>query len=138
MRAAFHIHFKLERSEQLEMRLINSFIEGKVYLSIIHIFSYFYELKRINFYFIEYLRMAMIFYSLVFVALSYTVINNFYSLNTLLKTLIFIVIAFNFIRLIIIYFKFQRNMSIKNLHLFSYLCSTELIPMIIGLNFFVK
>ena len=93
---------------------------------------------RINFYFIEYLRMAMIFYSLVFVALSYTVINNFYSINTLLKTLVIIVIAFNFIRLIIIYFKFQRNMSIKNLHLFSYLCSTELIPMVIGLNFFVK
>jgi len=93
---------------------------------------------RIIFYFIEHLRMAMIFYSIVFVVLSYVVINHFYSLNVMLKALIVIVIAFNFIRLAIIYFKFQRNMSIKNLHLFSYLCSTELIPIVIGLNFFVK
>jgi len=93
---------------------------------------------RINFYFIEYLRMAMIFYTAIFIALSYVVINHFYSLSSILNTVIIIVIVFNFVRLIIIYFKFHGNMSIKNLHLFSYLCSTELIPIVIGLNFFIK
>lgn len=93
---------------------------------------------RINFYFMEYLRMAMIFYSIVFVIISYTVINHFYSLDGLLKVLILVVIIFNFLRLVVIYFKFQRNISIKNIHLFSYLCSTELIPIVIGLNFFIK
>jgi hypothetical protein len=93
---------------------------------------------RINFYFIEYLRMAMVFYSAIFVILTYVIINHFYSLHNLLNTLIFIAIAFNFIRFILIYIKFQSTKSIKNLHLFSYLCSTELIPMIVGLNFFVK
>lgn len=93
---------------------------------------------RINFYFIEYLRMAMIFYSMIFMVISYVVINRFYSLEELLRALILVVIIFNFLRLVVIYFKFQRNISIKNLHLFSYLCSTELIPIVIGLNFFVK
>jgi hypothetical protein len=93
---------------------------------------------RINFYFVEYLRMAMIFYSIIFAIISYTVINRFYSLEDLLKALILVVIIFNFLRFIVIYFKFQRNISIKNLHLFSYLCSTELIPIVIGLNFFIK
>lgn len=94
--------------------------------------------ERINFYFLEYLRMAMIFYSIIFVIISYTIINHFHSLHSLLTSLILIVIIFNFLRLIVIYFKFRRLIPIKNLHLFSYLCSTELIPIIIGLNFFVK
>jgi hypothetical protein len=93
---------------------------------------------RINFYFLEYLRMAMIFYSLIFVVVSYMIINHLHSLDSLLNTLIFVVIGFNFLRLIMIYFKFRRNIPIKNLHLFSYLCSTELIPIVVGLNFFVK
>ncbi len=94
--------------------------------------------ERINFYFIEYVRMAMIFYSVIFIILAYVIINHFYSIQDLLNTLIIIAISFNFIRLIMIYFKFRNNISIKNLHLFSYLCSTELIPIVIGLNFFVK
>jgi hypothetical protein len=94
--------------------------------------------ERINFYFLEYLRMAMIFYSIIFILISYTIINHFHSLNSLLSTLIVVVIIFNFLRLIVIYFKFRRMIPIKNLHLFSYLCSTELIPIVIGLNFFVK
>lgn len=94
--------------------------------------------ERINFYFIEYLRMAMIFYSLIFLALVFVVVNHFYSLQSLLNTLMIIVIIFNFLRFGILYLKFQRNISIKKIHLFSYLCSTELIPIVIGLNFFLK
>jgi hypothetical protein len=94
--------------------------------------------ERTNFYFLEYLRMAMIFYSVIFVLISYTIINHFHSLHSLLSTLIVAVIIFNFLRLIVIYFKLRRMIPIKNLHLFSYLCSTELIPIVIGLNFFIK
>jgi type III secretory pathway component EscU len=82
--------------------------------------------------------MAMIFYTLIFLALVFVVVNHFYSLQSLLNTLMIIVIIFNFLRFGILYFKFQRNISIKKIHLFSYLCSTELIPIVIGLNFFLK
>lgn len=93
---------------------------------------------RINFYFIEFLRMAMIFYSIMFVILSYTAINHFYLVDDLLDSLVFIFVFFNLIRFILLYFKFRRSLSLKSLHLFSYLCATELIPIVIGLKFFLK
>ena len=94
--------------------------------------------EKINFYLIEYLRMSMIFYSVIFVILSYTVINHFYYVEDLLQSLIGIVIAFNLLRLFILFFKFRRTVSIKSLHLFSYLCTTELIPIVLGFKFFLK
>lgn len=93
---------------------------------------------RVNFYFIEFLRMAMIFYSIVFIIISYIVINHFYLIDFLLEKLLFTVILFNISRFVILYFKFRRAVSMKSLHLFSYLCTTELIPIIIGLKFFLK
>jgi hypothetical protein len=93
---------------------------------------------RKNFYFIEFLRMAMIFYSIVFVIVSYVVINQFYLIDFLLDKLVLIVIIFNLTRFLILYFKFRSAITIKSLHLFSYLCTTELIPIIIGLKFFIK
>lgn len=91
-----------------------------------------------NFYFIEFLRMAMIFYSVIFVLISYVLINHFYLIDFLLERLVFMVIIFNLTRFVILFFKFRKSISIKSLHLFSYLCTTELIPIIIGLKFFLK
>ena len=93
---------------------------------------------KINFYLIEFLRMSMIFYSVIFVILSYSIINHFYYVEELLEHLIVVIIVFNLIRLCILFFKFRRTVSIKSLHLFSYLCTTELIPIVLGLNFFLK
>ncbi len=93
---------------------------------------------RVNFYFIEFLRMAMIFYSIIFIALSYAIINRLYLVPGLLNVVIIMVIVFNLIRFLILFFKFHRNISMKSLHLFSYLCTTELVPILIGLKFFIK
>ncbi len=93
---------------------------------------------RINFYFIEYLRMTMVFYFILFVVLSYVVINKFYLVQYLTNGLIIAAIIFNIIRMVLLYFKLRRTISIKSLHLFSYLCTIELIPIMIGINFFVK
>lgn len=93
---------------------------------------------KINFYFIEFLRVAFIFYSLLFVIISFAVINQFYFVGILLESLVVIIIIFNLIRFLIIYFKFRATVSVKNLHLFSYLCTTELIPLVLGLKFFLK
>ncbi len=93
---------------------------------------------RINFYFIEFLRMAMIFYSVIFVIVSYVLINHFYLIDFLLESLVILVVLFNLVRFVFLYFKFRSSISIKSMHLFSYLCTTELIPIIIGLKFFLK
>jgi hypothetical protein len=93
---------------------------------------------KTNFYFIEYLRMAMMFYSMVFIVISFIIINRIYALQSVLEFMVILIVAFNLIRFVVIYFKFRRMVSIKNLHLFSYLCTTELIPLIIGFKFFLK
>jgi len=106
---------------------------------LINIISVLFKVSdRINFYFIEFLRMAMFFYSIIFIVLCYIVINRFYVLSSFLESLIYAVIVFNIIRFIFIYFKFRRTVSLKSLHLFSYLCTTELIPIVLGLKFFLK
>ena len=94
--------------------------------------------EKINFYLIEFLRMAMIFYSVIFIILSFAVINHFYVVGSILDKLVLVVVIFNLVRFIILFFKFRRTVTMKSLHLFSYLCTTELIPMILGLKFFLK
>ena len=106
---------------------------------LINIVSVLFKVQdKVNFYFIEFLRMAMVFYSIVFIILCYIVINRFYVIPSFLENLIHVVVGFNLIRFIVIYFKFRRTVPMKSLHLFSYLCTTELIPIIIGLKFFLK
>ncbi|NJN27942.1 MAG: DUF4271 domain-containing protein [Cyclobacteriaceae bacterium] len=106
---------------------------------LISIFSFLFGMEdRINFYFIEFMRMSMIFYTLLFVVLSYVIINKFYLLEDLIDGLVLYIVAFNILRYIMLYFKFRAIVSMKNLHLFSYLCSTELIPIILGIRFFIK
>ncbi len=108
------------------------------YVLISAISSLFGMADRINFYFIEFLRMTMIFYFILFMVLGYVVINQFYLVQYLINGLIVAVIIFNVARVLMLYFKFRRTISIKSLHLFSYLCTTELIPIMIGINFFIK
>ncbi len=108
-------------------------------LVLISIISILFGLSdSINFYFLEFLRMSMIFYSILFVVISYLVINLNYLLITILESFMIIVIIFNIIRFLILFFKFRRTVTIKSLHLFSYLCTTEMIPIILGLKFFLK
>jgi len=108
------------------------------YLLISIISTLFHVSDKTNFYFIEFLRMAMIFYSMVFVVLSFLVINQFYLVEDVLQSIMTIVVIFNIMRFIILYFKFRRTVPMKSLHLFSYLCTTELIPIILGMKFFLK
>lgn len=144
------LNFYYNPLEQLFIFSINPIFSWFVIIGIVLILIYFKFIiisivsvlfgisDRINFYFIEFLRMAMIFYSIIFVLVSYVLINHFYLIDFLLERLVFMVVLFNITRLIILYFKFRKSISIKSMHLFSYLCTTELIPIIIGLKFFLK
>jgi hypothetical protein len=93
---------------------------------------------RTNFYFLEFLRMSMVFYTVLFLIVGYAIINKFYLVENLLDSLIILIIGFNLLRFLILYFKFRATVPMKNLHLFSYLCTTELIPIILGVRFFIK
>ncbi len=94
--------------------------------------------ERANLYFLEYNRITTLFYSIIFLVLSYSFINFQYRIPYLIGWLSVLVFGFYFVRMTILYFKLRRVTSIHNLHLISYLCAIELVPIVIGLNFFLR
>lgn len=108
------------------------------YIAILFFSVLFNVFERANFYFIEYNRITLLFYSLIFLLVGFSFINYEYSISSLIAGLSAIVFTFYFVRMAILYFKLRSTVSINNLHLFSYLCATELVPIVIGLNFFLK
>jgi hypothetical protein len=88
--------------------------------------------------FYEYMLFSRIFYCIIVPAIFsiYVVLPAFISMVN--QELIYIIVIFNFIRLFIINFALNKATSVKNLYLFSYLCATELTPLLIGLKILVE
>ncbi|HET8861171.1 DUF4271 domain-containing protein [Marivirga sp.] len=55
-----------------------------------------------------------------------------------LSTAIYGLLLFYFVRLILLYFKILKLSSFTNLYLFSYFCTTEIFPFLIGLKYFMR
>jgi hypothetical protein len=108
------------------------------YIVILFFSMLFNVFERANLYFIEYNRITLLFYSMVFILLAYALINFPQNITALISGLSIVVFAFYFVRMVVLYFKLHNVVSINNLHLFSYLCATELVPIVIGLNFFLR
>ena len=91
-----------------------------------------------NYYFFEYLRMSVLFFSLVFLfsilfMLKWPLVLGDFS------TFVFRVFGFFLlIRFIVLFIRIGRQTSFKNLHLFSYLCATEILPVVVGLRYFLS
>ncbi len=92
---------------------------------------------RMNFYFSEYIRMSMVFHFMAFVFSIFLLLINMEALKKMMPFLLYSGISFYGFRALIIFFKFRYNISIQNLHLFSYLCGTEILPIVIGLKYFL-
>jgi len=105
------------------------------YIVILFFSMLFNVFERANLYFIEYNRITLLFYSIIFMIIAYAFINYQQRLISGMSAVVF---AFYFVRMAILYFKLHNIVSINNLHLFSYLCATELVPIVIGLNFFLR
>lgn len=86
----------------------------------------------------EYLRITN-FYSLLFflfLVLALFVIQI--NLDLFVYILIYSIIIISFIRALILYLKFLNSSNYTKLYLFAYLCSAELLPVIVGLKFLLK
>ena len=86
----------------------------------------------------EYLRITN-FYSLLFfffLILSLFVIQI--NLDLFVYILIYSIIIISIIRAAILYLKFLNSSKYTKLYLFAYLCSAELLPVIVGLKFLLK
>jgi hypothetical protein len=90
--------------------------------------------KIVHMHFFEYLLYSRVFYTIVVATVFVLYISYPALLPEAIEEIIFVIVVFNFVRLFIINFALNRFTSVKNLYLFSYLCATELTPLLIGIK----
>ena len=87
--------------------------------------------------FFDFLRLSQIFYTLVFsiVVLVFLGAESYIDAGAIL--LLQIVAIFAIIRVALIFFKLLQLSQFRKTYLFSYLCTTEILPLLIGLKFLI-
>ncbi len=89
-----------------------------------------------NLQYYDFVRMSKVFFLLIFGMLIFVLYGLGYNYQLWLKVVIYTIIFFSIIRFIILYLKLLKFSSFRNLHLFLYICSTELLPLFIGFKLF--
>ncbi len=88
--------------------------------------------------FYEYLLFSRVFYTVVvFLQFALFLVAPVW-VSVIAEVIIWVVLLFNIVRIVIINSVLSRLTSAKNLYLFSYLCTTELIPLLIGIKILIK
>ena len=87
--------------------------------------------------FFDFLRLSQMFYTLVFVLVLLLFLGANAYVGTGSVILIRVVGVFAVIRLLLIFFKLLHLSSFRKTYLFSYLCTTEILPLLIGLKFLI-
>ncbi len=105
------------------------------YLLIIILSSLFGIRDLANYYFLGIMVLSMIFYVALFITMVISGLSIYHNAGEVLRFLTFLVVFFYPLRLVFMFFALRRNTTVNNLHLFSYLCATELIPIIFGLKY---
>jgi len=82
-------------------------------------------------YFIDFIRMGMIFYAIIF--FTYTFLTLGFSID-FYSTILTMIAIFLIFRALLIFLKLLNSITHTKLHLFSYLCTTEIIPLVITLK----
>ena len=104
---------------------------------LVYVSSFIFRLSKINIFFIkEMMNLNMVFVSLLWlIAIAYLLFNASLSVN-ILAFLKVMVVVFYLLRMILMYFKILKLSGFTNVYLFSYFCTTEIFPLIIGLKYF--
>ncbi len=86
----------------------------------------------------EFLRITNFYSLLIFLLLVLSVFIIQISLALFTDIIIYSIVIISFIRAVILYLKFLNSSNYTKLYLFAYLCSAELLPVIVGLKFLLK
>lgn len=86
----------------------------------------------------EYLLFSRVFYTVVVFIQLILFLTTPVWVAVMAEVIIWIVLLFNIVRIIIINSVLSKLTSTKNLYLFSYLCTTEVIPLLIGIKILIK
>lgn len=92
----------------------------------------------VSFHFLDFIRISQIFMILVLVVISLSAIsfNDFIEPSSgIFSYLVFSVIV---LTTTLLFFKLLSSTNYRNMHLFSYLCTTEILPLIISIKFFLN
>ena len=85
----------------------------------------------------DFMRLSLMFWGAVFLLAICVYYNVSVGERVYSQILIYLFIAFALARVIVLYLRLFRNASFKNMYLFSYICTAEIIPLFIGLELLV-
>ena len=104
------------------------------YLGIYVLGSLFRLDKVVNVHFFEFIHYSKVFYTLLVPVLVFIFISYPSLINQADNVCIAIIIGFALLRILLISFKLNKLAPHRNLYLFSYLCVTELVPLLTGIK----
>lgn len=88
--------------------------------------------------FFDFIRMSIIFFLLVLIAMGIFIFAFAFEEQFWFRPLIYIIGVFFILRMIILFLKLYKYAPFRNLHLFLYICSTELLPILVGFKIFIN
>jgi hypothetical protein len=91
--------------------------------------------KIAQIHFFDFLRLSLIFVGITFIGASSLYLSNL-SRELPYTIILYIFIALLGVRIIILLFKLIGDTSFRKIHLISYLCTTEILPLLIGIRIF--
>jgi hypothetical protein len=91
--------------------------------------------KIAQIHFFDFLRLSLIFVGITFIGASSLYLSNL-SRELPYTIILYIFIALFGVRIIILLFKLIGDTSFRKIHLISYLCTTEILPLLIGIRIF--
>lgn len=88
--------------------------------------------------FFDFIRMSQVF--MIFILIMVSLLElSFQSYQEIgFKLVIYLAIFFSIIIVLVLFFKLLRSSTFRNIHLFSYLCTTEILPLLIGFKIFLN
>lgn len=107
------------------------------YLLLINMGAIFDLRNLVIVHFIDYIRISLVFFSIIYLLLVVIFLSDV-PLGLTVTHCVYLLIASAIIRVVLVYFKLASNSGFKFVHLFSYLCTTEIAPLVVALKFLLK
>jgi hypothetical protein len=120
----------------LSMSLLFFVLINLKYLLIVLMSRLFSIEEKVYNYFFDIFILSMVFYSALFVVVVAAGLTIPHKMTPLLNALVYAVTVYYLLRVALLFIKIRSRAAVKNLHLFSYLCTTELLPVVVGIKYF--
>ena len=105
---------------------------------IVVLFGSLFKLKQFMYlHMFDFMRLSMMFWGGVFLLAICAHYNLTVREQTYVGVLTYLFIAFALARVLILYLRLFRNSTLKNMYLFSYICTAEIIPLSVGLELLI-